>query len=198
MLAQIEQEIAELETATTEVEGKIEVAFRQYVIAIAQAIQSQLVTSAYKLCTQSYPEQFLQLSQVDRQQLQQDLQTIASDANSAIQAQLNQMGQELQPTHEMVEKLLTESLETLSKLANQALITAQFFDQAQLAEDTPQISLQLNEIELSDREVISHRSELRLLSNRWHQCQEELERKKQAKLVAQADLAWRSSWTEIS
>ncbi|AFY71664.1 hypothetical protein Pse7367_3427 [Thalassoporum mexicanum PCC 7367] len=197
MLAQIEQEITALETKLAEIEVEIKTAFRGYVESIAQAIQSHVVLSAYKICTQSCPQDFLQLSQSTRQQLQQDLQVLGKEFASQIQTKLIEMAQTQQPTHEMVEKLLTANLEALSKSANQMLATANLLKQSQEAVDVPQIQLRVNEIELADREVMSHRSQLRVLSNRWHHHQEELERKKQAKLVAQAEQVWRSSWSEI-
>jgi dGTP triphosphohydrolase len=201
MLGQIEQEIAELETAIAKVEDQIKAAFVQYVDAIAQAIQSQLIMSAYKLCTHVHPEQFLQLSLSERQQLQQDLQALGQESTNNIRVKLKQIAQQEQPTHEMVEKLLVQDLDHLSHAANQVMAKANLFNLEnleQLPEDAPRMRLRLTEIELNNREVISHRSELRVLSNRWQQFIEELDRKKQAKLVSQAEHAWRSSWLEMS
>ena len=63
-------------------------------------------------------------------------------------------------------------------------------------EQAPQMSIRLAEIEFTDRQLMSYRGELRVLSARISHLQTELEKKYQQKTIAEAELAWRAAWVE--
>jgi len=95
-----------------------------------------------------------------------------------------------------LEKLVSQSLIEVVKsihqlLANHGLLSLP------LAEDAPSIQLRLLDVELSDRQALLIRGEIRVLGARLQQLHSEFEKKQKAKLVAQAELAWRSTWVEI-
>jgi hypothetical protein len=92
----------------------------------------------------------------------------------------------------IVSQTLTEATQSVHQLlADRGLMSLP------LAEDTPSIQLRLLDIELSDRQAHSIRSEIRVLEAKRQQLCAELEKKQKSKLIAQAELAWRSTWVEI-
>ncbi|NJL00098.1 MAG: hypothetical protein HC910_05840 [Spirulinaceae cyanobacterium SM2_1_0] len=72
-IQRIEQELAviakQVETLKTEGCDR----YRLYLQQLGQSVQRQLVTAAYQVCTQAYPDEFLALSYGQRQELQQAL-----------------------------------------------------------------------------------------------------------------------------
>ena len=58
------------------------------------------------------------------------------------------------------------------------------------------MSIRLAEIEFTDRKVMSHGGELRVLSARLAHLHNELEKKYKQKTIAEVELAWRSAWVE--
>lgn len=77
---QIAQEIAALDQATVALGESFQAVYRDYLAALGQAIQTQLVQAAYHICTHGYPEQFIQLSLAQRQDLQQTLRRMGKQA----------------------------------------------------------------------------------------------------------------------
>ncbi|MDX2229565.1 MAG: hypothetical protein NW220_08000 [Leptolyngbyaceae cyanobacterium bins.349] len=73
----IEQDIATLNQATSDLARELQQGYSEYLKALGQALRQQLVLSGYHVCTQGYPTQFLALSLSQRQQLQQALRDLA-------------------------------------------------------------------------------------------------------------------------
>jgi hypothetical protein len=86
---QIEQEIAKLDQATAALAQEFRDAYEQYFVALGQAVRQQFVLASYHLCTHGYPEQFLQLSLHQRQELQRSLRQLAKQTQSQIIQQLD-------------------------------------------------------------------------------------------------------------
>lgn len=80
----IERDIAGLEEAIAALADEFQVQYKDYLTTLGQAVRQQLILASYYLCTQGYPEAFLELSFSQRQQLQQALQRVGQ----AIQGQL--------------------------------------------------------------------------------------------------------------
>jgi hypothetical protein len=207
MLRRIEQEIEEIETAIATLQGKLQSVFLEYSQAVAQTVQQQLILAAFRLCTHDRPEFFLALSLGDRQKLQRDLQLLAKSAVANVSQILGQSDPSSLTDQEMVDVALNTTFSEVSHSANQLLVAAKVLSPSDIASDvaksdqdksqnTNKIQLRPSEVEFTNRDVMSHRGELRVLSAKWHQLHSELEKKKQAKVVAQAELAWRSTWTE--
>lgn len=77
---QIAQEIAALDQTTEKLGESFQAVYRDYLMALGQAIQTQLVQAAYHICTHGYPEQFIRLSLSQRQDLQQTLRRMGKRA----------------------------------------------------------------------------------------------------------------------
>ncbi|MEE3717096.1 hypothetical protein V2H45_10095 [Tumidithrix elongata RA019] len=200
MLRQIEQEIEEIEIAIAKVKTKLASVFLEYTQALAQTVQQQLILSVFQLCTHDRPEAFLSLSLSDRQKLQKDLQILAKSAVENVNQVLGQSDPSSLTDQEMVDRALTSAFLEVSHTANQLLVKANILkesdSEATKSEESKKIHLRPSEVEFTSRDVMSHRGELRVLSAKWHQLHSELEKKRQAKIVAEAEQAWRSTWME--
>ncbi|MEM7067113.1 MAG: hypothetical protein AAF572_28615 [Cyanobacteria bacterium P01_B01_bin.77] len=82
----IEQQLSKLQTQTADIATELETLVDSYLQVLSQASKRQLVLAAYHVCTQVYPEKFLELSLSQRNRLQQHLR----DLGNRIQAQLNE------------------------------------------------------------------------------------------------------------
>lgn len=68
--ARISREIAGLEEKTTELAGELQALYGQYLDALGQSAQQSLVSAAFYLCTNRFPDAFLGLSYRTREKLQ--------------------------------------------------------------------------------------------------------------------------------
>ena len=81
----IEQQLSKLQKQTADIATELETLVDQYLQVLSQASKRQLVLAAYHICTQIYPENFLELSLSQRDHLQRKLRELGN----FIQAQLN-------------------------------------------------------------------------------------------------------------
>ncbi|MEO0378380.1 MAG: hypothetical protein AAF329_28060 [Cyanobacteria bacterium P01_A01_bin.17] len=81
----IEQQLSKLQNQTADIATELESLVDSYLQVLSQASKRQLVLTAYHVCTQIYPEKFLDLSLSQRHTLQQQLR----DLGNRIQSQLN-------------------------------------------------------------------------------------------------------------
>lgn len=83
-VGRIEQEIAALDRAVATIAQEFYDTYRQYLVALGQAVSQQLILASYHLCTRGYPERFLKLSLSQRQQVQQGLRQLAKQARNQL------------------------------------------------------------------------------------------------------------------
>ncbi len=193
MLVRIDKDIHDNQRAIADVVSRIDLIHLEYAQAIARAAQQQILLAVFKFCTQHCPESFLAISLSERQNLQGDLRETIKSLSDRIQKNLEECDRDSRTNQEnldtLLSNLLNESVETLNKLLVNRKIVAND-DKA-----TP-LNIRLAEIEFTDRQVMSHRGELRVLSARLAHLHNELEKKYQQKTIAEAELAWRSAWSE--
>lgn len=84
----IEQDLAALEEVVSAIAQELQATYDEYFNALGEAVRQQLIQASYHLCTHGYPEQFLDLSFSERQQLQQALRQVANDAQRQLTEQL--------------------------------------------------------------------------------------------------------------
>ncbi|MEM7793394.1 MAG: hypothetical protein AAF579_02950 [Cyanobacteria bacterium P01_C01_bin.118] len=82
----IEQQLSKLQTQTADIATEIETLVDSYLDVLSQASKRQLVLAAYHICTQIYPDKFLELSLSQRDRLQKHLRELGNH----IQTQLNE------------------------------------------------------------------------------------------------------------
>ena len=89
---QISQQLVALDKQVAEIGEKFHHTYFSYLTALGQAVRQQLILSCYQVCTESYPQQFLQLSLSQRQQFQQSVRDLANQAQAELLAQLQPIG----------------------------------------------------------------------------------------------------------
>lgn len=89
---QIERDLAALQATVAATAEEFYATYKSYLTALGQATRQQLILASYHLCTQAYPEKFLQLSFSDRQKLQQSLRQVARQAQDQLLQQLHPVG----------------------------------------------------------------------------------------------------------
>ena len=87
-LEQILRDMESLTTATNTVDQDLKSLYQRYLEVLSKAVKQQLVLAAYHLCTQVYPEAFLELSVSQREKVQSGIRKIAGQG----QVQLEQLG----------------------------------------------------------------------------------------------------------
>ncbi|MBD2188274.1 hypothetical protein H6F41_08975 [Pseudanabaena sp. FACHB-723] len=196
MLLRIDQDIQNTQQAIDDVISRIDAIHLKYAQAIAAATQQQILLAAFKFCTQQCPEAFLALSLSERQDLQEHLRETIKLLTDQMQRVLENCDRDSRTNQEnldlLLSKLLNESMETLNKL----LVERKILNAAPTDENSTRMSIRLAEIEFTDRQVMSCRGELRVLSARLVHLHKELDKKYQQKTIAEAELAWRSAWVE--
>jgi len=197
MLVRIDRDIQNNQQAIADVISRIDVIHIEYSQAIAKATQQQILLAVFKFCTQKCPDAFLALSLSARQKLQEALRKTIESLCDQMQKNLEECDHDSRTNQEnldtLLSSLLNESMETLNKL----LVEHKVLSLEDGKDDkTAQMSIRLAEIEFTDRQVMSHRGELRVLSARLAHLHNELEKKYQQKTIAEAELAWRSAWVE--
>jgi len=193
MLVRIDKDINDIQQAIANVVSRIDLLHLDYAQAIAIAVQQQILLTTFKFCTQKCPEAFLALSLSARQKLQEDLRQTIQLLSDNMQKTLEECDQDSRTNQENLDLLLStslnESMDTLNKLLSDRQII--------VADDkTQQMSIRLAEIEFTDRQLMSYRGELRVLSARMLHLETELEKKYLQKTIAEAELAWRAAWVE--
>jgi hypothetical protein len=199
MLVRIDKDIQNIQQAIAEAITRIDTIHIEYSQAIAEAVQQQILLTVFKFCTQKCPDAFLALSLSARQNLQEALRQRIKSLCEQMQKTLEECDRESRTNQENLDNLLSKLLNESMEKLNQLLVEHKVLnlEENKTKDDkSPQMSIRLAEIEFTDRKVMSHRGELRVLSARLAHLHNELEKKYQQKTIAEAELAWRSAWTE--
>jgi len=104
-------EIKALETATLELGKTFQTLYGEYLQALGRAVKQQAVLATYHLCTQIYPDPFLELSVADRERLQQGVKVLGQQAAAGLVA----LGQSTENEDENVAEP-TSSADSVSSL----------------------------------------------------------------------------------
>ena len=197
MLVRIDKDIQNIQQAIADVISRIDVIHIEYSQAIAVAVQQQILLAVFKFCTQKCPDAFLALSLSARQNLQKALRERIKLLCDQMQTTLEDCDRDSRTNQENLDTLLSKLLNESMEILNQLLVEHQVLSaEANKNKDdqNAQMNIRLAEIEFTDRKVMSHRGELRVLSARLAHLHNELEKKYQQKTIAEAELAWRAAW----
>jgi len=127
---QIEQDISALKEAVAAIAQEVYSLYANYLAALGQAVQQQLILASFHLCTQAYPEAFLSLPLQQKQELQQALQYLGQEAQQQIQTfslLLPVAGGDANDPDRLVEAIarlesaILEELQQISQVANRTL-----------------------------------------------------------------------------
>lgn len=83
-IEQIEQELALLQDTTVQLSTELDSTYLKYLKFLGQAVSKQLMLASYHICTQGYPERFLNLTFSERQQLQQEIRKLGKQTEDRI------------------------------------------------------------------------------------------------------------------
>ena len=79
-IERIEKDITDLKEAISAIAQELNLAYTRYINLLGSALQKQLILASYYLCTQGYPDEFLNLSLNQRQKLQQGIRKFSQQA----------------------------------------------------------------------------------------------------------------------
>ncbi|MTJ49019.1 hypothetical protein [Dolichospermum sp. UHCC 0259] len=79
-IERIEKDITDLKEAIRAIAHELNLAYARYINILGSALQKQLILASYYLCTQGYPDEFLNLSLNQRQKLQQGIRKFSQQA----------------------------------------------------------------------------------------------------------------------
>lgn len=196
MLLHIDQDIQNTQQAIADVISRIDAIHLKYAQAIAAATQQQILLAAFRFCTQKCPQAFLAMSLSERQHLQEQLRETIKSLTDQMQKVLEDCDRESRTNQENLDLLLSKLLNASMETLNQLLVDRKILNAAPTDENSTQMTIRLAEIEFTDRQVMSCRGELRVLSARLVHLHKELDKKYQQRTIAEAELAWRSAWIE--
>ena len=157
----IEQQLSKLQTQTAEIATEIEALVDNYLRVLTQASKRQLVLAAYHVCTQVYPDKFLELSLSQRDRLQQQLRELGN----CIQEQLNSKWDNakrlsLRPAEEdglaVIRQLFLEAASAKDQVDRE--------DSADQTDDLDKHTEPVNPVSKSDAGVSNKHSQERLLA----------------------------------
>ncbi len=83
-IERIERDIAAIKEAIRAIAVELQTAYASYLNTLGLAVRKQLILASYHLCTQGYPENFLNLSLNQRQQLQQAIRKLGQVAGEEL------------------------------------------------------------------------------------------------------------------
>lgn len=108
----IERDITALQEAIRAIARSLQNAYASYCDSLGGACTKQLILASYYLCTQGYPEKFLNLSLSQRQKLQQGIRNLGTQSAELLRSYLNAQGMstdEVEEVDEEVREILSES-----------------------------------------------------------------------------------------
>lgn len=111
-IQQIQTDLNNLETTTTETAVTLEKLYQEYLGYLGKSIKQQLILASYQICTQFYPQSFLDLSLNSKQELQQSIKQIGAEVEPALLAIIDD--KELEPEPSQLD-LMTELIKNLPK-----------------------------------------------------------------------------------
>ena len=79
-IERIEKDITDLKEGIRAIAQELNLAYIRYINILGSALQKQLILASYYLCTQGYPDEFLNLSLNQRQKLQQGIRKFSQQA----------------------------------------------------------------------------------------------------------------------
>ena len=142
-IQQIKQDLDNTESAVAETAIELQNRYRNYLELLSQSVQQQLILASYQICTQFYPQSFLNLSLSNKQDLQQALRQISIDLQPVLLEIIEQ--QELEPEPNEL-NLMAELIANLPKSKN----SKKSAPESELENSSEEIDLELVKAELAN------------------------------------------------
>ncbi|MGF1587892.1 MAG: hypothetical protein ACFCU7_01360 [Pleurocapsa sp.] len=111
-IQQVKQDLSNLKSTVADIAIELEELQRNYLELLSQSLKQQLILASYQICTQLYPQSFLNLSLSEKQDLQQNLRQICLELEPNLAKIIEQ--KELEP--ESIDlNLMAELIKNLPK-----------------------------------------------------------------------------------
>ena len=109
-IQQIKQHLDTLESTVAETAEELQNLYDNYLNLLSQSVKQQLILASYQLCTEFYPQSFLNLSLSNKQNLQQKLREVGKKLQPVLleiieQKELNSDEEELNLVAELIKSL---------------------------------------------------------------------------------------------
>jgi len=140
-IGKIEQELVKLEVAITLISQQLLAVYSPYLKFLGRTIQQQLIMAVYQICTDVYPESFLQLSLNQRISLQTKIKQIAQGI----------MGQLLTPLVDL-ENIISSSI-PVDEISDVDSEKIEKVEKAEKTEKLPQVRQLVNWQRQTDTEI---------------------------------------------
>lgn len=144
---QIKQELNDLESTVAEIAVEFQNQYRNYLDLLGQSLKQQLVLASYQICTQFYPQAFIDLSLSNKQDLQQTLRQIGKEIQPSLLEIIEQ--QELEPEPQEL-NLMAELIKNLPNTKRKSKTSEETKTEAELSE----LDLEAVKAELANLENI--------------------------------------------
>lgn len=127
-IEQIRRDLNTISERVSVVQEILTAVYNDYLHCLGDSLKRHLVLASYQLCTQIYPQKFLQLSYGQRQALQEELRTLSAE----LQTQLH--------------RLLSTPTDTVEEEDEGPEVMAEFFVDAEDMENTEDLDQELFEV----------------------------------------------------
>ncbi|MEO0834478.1 MAG: hypothetical protein AAFY16_00455 [Cyanobacteria bacterium J06642_3] len=141
-IQQVKQDLDNLKSTVANTAVELEKLYSNYLDLLSHSLQQQLIFACYQICTEIYPQEFLNLSLSEKQELQQSLRGMGVKLKSELTEIINY--KELEPEPLEV-NLMAELLKNLPKPKK---------NNGESTEEEPEINLELVKAELENIEFI--------------------------------------------
>ena len=141
-IQQVKQEIENLELIVADAAIELEELHRDYLSLLSQTLKQQLISACYQICTQLYPQSFIDLSLNDKQNLQQNIRQISIELEPNLLEIVEQKELEPEP---LDLNMMAELIKNLPKPKKSS---------EEKDESTAEINLELVKAELENIEFI--------------------------------------------
>ena len=111
-IKQTKQELDNIRAIAAETAVELQDRYRSYLELLSQSVRQQLILASYQICTEFYPQSFLDLPLSNKQSLQQTLRQIGIDLQPKLMSIIEQ--QELEPEPNEL-NLMAELIKNLPK-----------------------------------------------------------------------------------
>ena len=162
-IQQVEQNLANLKSQVAEIATELEELHRDYLELLSQSLKQQLILSCYQICTQLYPQAFIDLSLSAKQDLQQNLRQLSLELQPQLVKLVEQKELESEPTEL---NLIAKLIENLPKSKRQA---------DDRVENVSENDLELVRAEIASLENVKNLEDIELIAIDTSEDEEELE-----------------------
>ncbi len=107
-IKQLREDLARLGLNVTNLASELEKIYLNYLKSLQDSVAKQLILAGYQICTQKYPESFLNLTFEQRSKLQQNLKKISSIFNQKLNEHLSKINPKNLENIPNIQELLLE------------------------------------------------------------------------------------------